>query len=169
MSYRISTFEKVSLKQFSEDINKQFGELYECQLEDTYNSIALPRRATSASAGYDFKSPINFVLDPGDSIVIPTGVRCFMPSNWVLMCFPRSGMGFKYQVRLANSTAIIDSDYSLSENEGHIMLKLVNGGDKVLNVNAGDGIAQGIFLQYGITKDDDADGIRNGGFGSTGR
>ena len=85
------------------------------------------------------------------------------------MIYPRSSIGFKYQVGLANTTGIIDSDYYNGDNEGHIMVKLVNHGDKVFSVNEGEKIVQGIFLQYGITVDDDANGERKGGLGSTGK
>lgn len=90
-----------------------------------------------------------------------------MNPDYVLMAFPRSGLGFKYQANLVNGTGILDSDYAYSNNEGHIMIKLVNRGDKPFSVKEGEGFAQGIFLPYGITVDDDCDGVRNGGFGST--
>ena len=79
----------------------------------------------------------------------------------------RSGLGFKYQMMLSNTLALIDSDYFYSDNEGHIMIKLVNRGDKEINIPSGKGFAQGVFMQYGITADDNCDGVRNGGFGST--
>ena len=64
---------------------------------------------------------------------------------------------------------IIDSDYYNSDNEGHIQIKMTNDSKegKTVELAAGTGIAQGIFLEYGITEDDEADGVRNGGFGST--
>ena len=66
---------------------------------------------------------------------------------------------------------IIDSDYYNSDNEGHIFAKITNDSNegKTLELKAGEGFMQGIFLEYGITQDDEADGVRNGGFGSTGR
>jgi dUTP pyrophosphatase len=92
-----------------------------------------------------------------------------MGLNWVLMCFPRSGLGFKFRLQLNNTVGIIDSDYYYSDNEGHIFLKITNDTNefKTVEVKAGDGFAQGIFVPFGITEDDDANGIRNGGFGST--
>ena len=68
-----------------------------------------------------------------------------------------------------NTVGIIDSDYFFSDNEGHIFMKITNDSNegKTVEVSAGTGFAQGIFMQYGITEDDDAEGIRNGGFGST--
>lgn len=131
-----------------------------------YEHIRLPERATSGSAGYDFFAPYDFTLEAGCEIVISTGVRVRMDSDWVLVLLPRSGQGFKYGVRLANTAGVIDSDYFGTENEGHIMIKLI-GGSADLTVKRGSAFAQGIFLPYGITEDDCAAGERFGGFGST--
>ena len=92
-----------------------------------------------------------------------------MEEGWVLSLYPRSGLGFKYRLQLNNTVGIIDSDYFYSDNEGHIMARITNDSneDKVLQVQQGTGFMQGIFTQFGITTDDDADGVRNGGFGST--
>ena len=94
-----------------------------------------------------------------------------MEPDWVLKCYPRSGLGFKYRLQLDNTVGIIDSDYYNSDNEGHIFAKLTNDGreSKTLNIQAGTGYMQGIFVEYGITVDDTADAVRNGGFGSTNR
>lgn len=128
----------------------------------------LPRRATKGSAGYDFFSPIRFQLEPGDGIRIPTGMRARIDSGWVLMLFPRSSLGFRYRLQLSNTVGIVDSDYFGAQNEGHIFIKLNNAGDKPLLVGEGEAFAQGVFLPFGITVDDDAAGERTGGFGSTG-
>ncbi len=90
-----------------------------------------------------------------------------MNTNWVLMIYPRSGLGFKYQICLANTIGVVDADYYFSNNEGHIFVKLVNRGDKSVHINLGDAFAQGIFVEYGITEDDHVEATRNGGFGST--
>lgn len=79
----------------------------------------------------------------------------------------RSGLGFKYQICLANTIGVVDADYYFSNNEGHIFIKLVNRGDKSVHINLGDAFAQGIFMEYGITEDDHVETSRNGGFGST--
>ena len=106
---------------------------------------------------------------PGETIKIPTGIRAEMQEDWVLQIYPRSGLGFKYRLQMNNTVGIIDSDYFFSDNEGHIFMKITNDSneDKTVEIPAGTGFAQGIFMQYGITEDDDAEGIRNGGFGST--
>lgn len=166
---KIAKFEKVSLEQFKEDWVNTFGEKSEQIIKNIYNNIKLPKRATVGSAGYDFFSPINFILRSGDSIKIPTGIRCKIEYGWVLQCYPRSGLGFKYRMQLDNTVGIVDSDYHYSDNQGHIFLKLSNdtNNEKTITVDRGDGIAQGIFMEYGITYDDEVYGIRNGGFGST--
>ena len=89
--------------------------------------------------------------------------------EWVLKCYPRSGLGFKYRLQLNNTVGIIDRDYFNSDNEGHIFSKITNDSNenKTLTIPADTGFMQGIFVEYGITVDDDATEIRNGGFGST--
>ena len=92
-----------------------------------------------------------------------------MDMGWVLKCYPRSGLGFKYRLQFNNTVGIIDSDYFYSDNEGHIFAKLTNDTNegKTVTIPAGTGFAQGIFVEYGITVDDDVTDIRNGGLGST--
>jgi dUTP pyrophosphatase len=131
--------------------------------------LELPRRATRGSAGYDFFAPFSFSLPPGTTIKIPTGIRVEMEEDWVLKLYPRSGLGFKYRLQMNNTVGIIDSDYFYSDNEGHIFVKITNDSNegKTVEVKSGTGFVQGIFLEYGITVDDDTEGVRNGGFGST--
>ena len=132
-----------------------------------YKAVKLPARATKFSAGYDFYSTTGFELVPGESIKIPTGVRVLLDDDKFLMMVPRSGLGFKYRLQLDNTVGIIDADYSNSDNEGHIWIKVTNDGRTALRINQGDAIAQGIILTYNLTEDDNANGVRNGGFGST--
>ena len=169
MAKRIAQFHKVSFKQFKHDWIDTFGPVEESEIQDIYESVRLPGRATSGSAGYDFFAPVNIVLHPGKTVKIPTGVRVEMQENWVLKCYPRSGLGFKYRLQLNNTVGIIDSDYFYSDNEGHIFSKITNdtNEDKVIEIEAGTGFMQGIFVEYGITMDDEVETVRNGGFGST--
>jgi len=166
---RIAKFHKVSLEQFMNVMREEFPEYTEEDVRTFYEAIKLPGRATRGSAGYDFYSPFSFSLKPGASVKIPTGIRAEMEEDWVLKLYPRSGLGFKYRLQLNNTVGIIDSDYFGSDNEGHIMAKITNDSreGKTLEIDAGMGFMQGIFLEYGITVDDDASDIRNGGFGST--
>ena len=108
-------------------------------------------------------------MAPGECIKIPTGIRAYIEDGWVLKIYPRSGLGFKYRLQLNNTVGIIDSDYYNSDNEGHIFIKITNDSKegKTVSIKKGEAFAQGIFLEYGITYDDDTEEIRNGGFGST--
>jgi dUTP pyrophosphatase len=168
---KMAKFEKVSFEQYKADYIDTFGEKSEEEIRKIYDEIKLPKRATKGSAGYDFFAPVDIELKAGEGIKIPTGIRCSMEEGWVLKCYPRSGLGFKYRLQLNNTVGIIDSDYYFSKNEGHIMAKITNDSreGKSVEVKKGDGFIQGIFVEYGITFDDDADGIRDGGFGSTTR
>ncbi|HIU13005.1 MAG TPA: deoxyuridine 5'-triphosphate nucleotidohydrolase [Candidatus Fimiplasma intestinipullorum] len=157
---RIAQFEKVSLEQF----------LSTCpEGKEAYEKLELPQRATSGSAGYDFYMPYDLTLAPGQTALIPTGIRARMQDGWVLCLFPRSGLGFKFRMQLNNTVGIIDADYYHSDNEGHIQAKITNDSreNKVLELKQGQGFMQGIFLPFGITEDDEVNTIRNGGFGST--
>lgn len=166
---RIAQFYKVSYENFLDAVQEGFPAYTQEQIREMYGSLRLPARATRGSAGYDFFAPFSFTLHPGETVKIPTGIRVKMEEDWVLQLFPRSGLGFKYRLQLNNTVGIIDSDYYNSDNEGHIFTRLTNDSNegKVLEVKAGTGFMQGIFLQYGVTWDDSADGVRNGGFGST--
>ena len=168
---RIAKFHKVSKERFVADWMDSFDGVAADEAEKIYGNIRLPRRATAGSAGYDFFSPADFTILPGETIKIPTGIRVEMDQEWVLKCYPRSGLGFKFRLQLNNTVGIIDSDYFYSDNEGHIQIKLTNDSreGKCLEVKEGTGFAQGIFLEYGITVDDETTEERNGGFGSTTR
>lgn len=171
---KIAKFEKISQNQLYTDadlflsgvaLTDDFGATCEL-LNYMLDKIPMPKRATQRSAGYDIYSPVGKLVVCGEPFVIPTGLRCIIDPEWFLMIVPRSGLGFKYGLRLVNTSGIIDSDFSEAQNEGHILLKFV--ADKNFIIREGDRIAQGIFLPYGVTEDDDATGERTGGFGSTG-
>lgn len=166
---RIAKFEKVSFEQYKKDWQDLYPEDGEEKIREIYEAIRLPRRATAGSAGYDFLAPAAFSLKAGEMTKILTGIRAQMEAGWVLKLYPRSGLGFKFRLQLNNTVGIIDSDYYDSDNEGHIQVKLTNDSreGKTLTVEAGSGFAQGIFVEYGITVDDDVTEVRNGGFGST--
>lgn len=161
-------FYKVSYQLFEDAMIDDFS-LTKEEIKTIYDQIQLPKRATKGSAGYDFYTPVDIMLKPKETIKIPTGIRCEMNPRWVLMIYPRSGLGFKYRLQLNNTVGVIDSDYFYSDNEGHIFIKITNDSneDKIVDVKAGQGFAQGIFVQYGIVEDDDVETERNGGFGST--
>lgn len=157
----IANFEKVSEKQFNEDLNKQLN------INGDLNDVIIPVRATKGSAGYDFYSPVEVNLKPGEIIKIPTGIRCKIDDGFVLKIYPRSSLGFKYQMALLNTVGIIDADYYNANNEGHIIVGIVNRGKEDLHIKKGDRFVQGIFEKYYLAQEEENDNERHGGFGST--
>ncbi len=162
-------FEKVSRERFREDIFSMTTLFDVSTIDEIYDDLKLPKRATIGSAGYDFYLPLGVRLEPGQTAKIPTGIRVKMDPGMMLAIFPRSGLGFKYRLQLDNTVGIVDSDYYESDNEGHIFIKITNDSKKgdELQLWRDAAFAQGIFLPYFLTDDDDAEGVRNGGFGST--
>ena len=156
---KIARFTHVSEAQYAEAMKGQ-----ECL---PLSEVPMPKRATAGSAGYDFVSPIDVTIPAGETALIPTGIRAEMEQGWVLMLFPRSSLGFKYSMRLANTVGVIDSDYAFAKNEGHIMVKLRNPLDTPVTIGKGDRFCQGVFLPYGTAEEEDDFAVRTGGFGST--
>ena len=155
-------FEKISFEQFKKD----FGD--DRMLYDSYE---LPKRSTKRSAGYDIKSLEDGIIKPGEAMTFKTGLKVSMNEDECLYVLSRSSQGYKYNVCLMNSVGLIDSDfYNNPSNEGHFSVRLVNFGTDDFVVKRGDKIAQGVFSKY-LTVDDEEDieGERTGGLGSTGR
>lgn len=171
----IAEFEKVSLHEYCKARDPEALGGYDAasrnavmdMLYDEWYNIKLPTRATSGSAGYDFYLPHGVHLD-GIPRIIRTGICCSIKPGWVLLLFPRSGLGYKYGARLSNATGVIDADYYHNpDNEGHISAKMY-AADKAVDLAAGDRFMQGVFVPYGTVVDDNASGVRLGGMGSTG-
>ena len=153
-------FEKISFEQFKKDVSDDIT---------LYDSIELPKRSTMKSAGYDIKSIEDGIIKPGEAKSFKTGLKVIMNDDEVLYIYSRSSQGYKYNVSLANSVGVIDSDfYNNPSNEGHFQVRLINLGDKDYIVNIGDRIAQGVFMKY-LTVDDEEEikSERKGGLGST--
>ena len=166
---KIAFFDKVKYDEFKNSVQISEDESisnFGYSLLETLHYLKLPTRATSGSAGYDIYTPFDIDVKAGEWCEIPLGINCLMKEGWVLLLMPKSGLGFKYGMRLANTIGVIDSDYRNSDNEGHIKLKFTV--DKDLHLDRNSKILQGVFVKFGITGDDKADGVRNGGFGSTG-
>lgn len=165
----VGEFQKVSFDEFQKSFNSVFGDKG-YNVEKIYEEIGLPFRATKDSAGYDFFTPISFTLKPGETILIPTGIRVKIIPNWALFMLPKSGLGFKFRLQLDNTIGLIDGDYYYSDNEGHIMAKVTNDShsEKVVDLESGRGFMQGVFMPYGVIVDDKP-GVkpRNGGMDST--
>ncbi len=164
----IAEFEFVSKSRFEEDAAKAF-DADEIQISEAYEALKIPTRATKGSAGYDFYCPFDIELEAGESILIPTGIRVRMDEGWVLLLFPRSGLGFKYRFQLDNSVGVIDQDYYHADNEGHIMARMTNDSreGKTLSLKAGKAFMQGVFVPFGIADATQVTAQRTGGFGST--
>lgn len=154
----IARFEKISEKQFDIDFKG---------LDAGLDEIILPKRATKGSAGYDFHCPIDIDIKAHESFRIPTGVRCHIEDGYVLKVYPRSSFGFKYHMGLLNTVGIIDSDYYLADNEGHIIIGIANNGDRDMHIAKGERFVQGIFERYYLAEEDNELADRKGGFGST--
>lgn len=160
-------FYKISYENFKNEILK-FIDNNENVAKQIYDSIILPKRATKFSAGYDIFSPIDFVLRPGETIKIPTGIRVSMNSDLVFLIFPRSSLGFKYRLQLDNTVGVIDADYFNADNEGHIFVKITNDSkDKTLELSKNNAFCQGVFMKFYLTSDDSTEAERTGGIGST--
>ena len=129
--------------------------------------IKLPTRATEHSAAYDFYSPVNVTIQPNEMAMIWTDVKASMYYDNVLLLNVRSSMG-KHPIIIANIQGWIDSDYfSNVDNDGNIGIRLLNLGKTPYEIKIGDRIAQGMFVKFGTVKNDNAKGVRSGGFGST--
>lgn len=167
-------FKKISWMQFLKDYRNLNGwpETQEektklaAELAEIYDKIQLPQRQTDGSAGYDFYLP-QAVTVGKTPVTIPTGIAVKLPKGSFLAIVPRSSLGFKHGLRLANTVGIIDSDYFFADNEGHIMCRML--ADKQCKLNAGDRFVQGIVLPYLTGTDTPVNQDRTGGMGSTGK
>lgn len=141
------------------------------RVKDAPADTKLPIRKTKGSAGYDFCLPCDVVLEPyGDSPIIQTGVKAYMPEDEVLLLFIRSSVGIMKNVVLSNSVGVIDSSFADNpDNEGNIGLKLHNNSPHTVEFKKGERIMQGVFVKYGVVIDDQATEERKGGIGSTGK
>lgn len=166
---RIRGFKRVSEEVFINEFKKEFENYTIEQIQEIYKDLKDPKRATARAAGYDVFSPIAFELKPMQDIKIPIGFKVYMLNDEDIDFFPRSGLGFKYYVRLANTVGIGDSDYYNNQgNEGLYFVKIRNEGAKTLQVKKGEAFAQAIFRKYLLADDDTFTGeVRIGGLGST--
>jgi dUTP pyrophosphatase len=144
---------------------------FEFTSEYAEQDLNLPTRSTPGSAGYDISSAVDMVLSPGTMALIPTGIKAYMQQDEYLGLHIRSSLAVKSGLRLANGQGIIDADYyNNPDNEGHILLAVVNGGSAAVNITKGMRLAQGIFYKFLVTDQDDLvkKESRRGGIGSTG-
>ena len=190
-------FEKISYEQWKKDYRSVVApevvgisdESFEVMCKETYDNIRLPERATPGSAGYDFY--LSYIVDRpyrvrnminysnadmakgfNDVLMLPTGIRWIVENitdPFVLKLYMRSSIGIKRNIHLANGTGIIDADYYMAENEGHIMIPIIIPSYPFKIDEPQTRIAQGIISNYyTVTSDVVVSDERNGGFGSTG-
>ena len=132
------------------------------------SNIILPKRQTKNSAGYDFYVASDTIIKAHSIALIPTGIKAYMESDEVLNIYVRSSMPMKKGLTLANNVGVIDSDYYENpDNDGHIMIQVMNFTDNDILVKKDERIAQGIFMKYLLADNDDTKNERLGGFGST--
>ena len=167
-------FEKVSYEAFKRDM-MMYRPInhFEGITKEAYDAISLPERKTESSAGYDICTPVDITIPAGERRVVPTGIKVVFTkqemSTWHLQMYVRSSVGIKDGIVLTNGTGIIDPDYQFAENDGDMMLALLNTSEKMVKYKAGDRLCQAVFCIHGLTSNDAANGKRTGGVGSTGR
>lgn len=131
--------------------------------------VEIPKRQTKDSAGYDLASLEEVSIKPKEIVLVKTGLKVSIPKDEVLLVFPRSSLGIKKRLTLANNVGVIDADYfNNNDNEGHIMVPILNFGEEIVTLTKGERIAQGIFVKFYKTDDDKVTKTnRLGGFGSS--
>lgn len=165
---KVAEFEKVSFEQFKKDWIDKFGNMRDDEeILRIYNNVKIPKRATKGSAGHDISIPFPIAVAPTDTLMIPTGLRCKMNEDYVMLVFIRSSTGIKKRLQLVNQTGVIDSDYYNADNEGHLFVCLKNEGNDVVQFLSGDNIVQAVFLPFGVADTEEITEARIGGIGST--
>ena len=134
--------------------------------------INLPVRKTRHAAGYDFEAACDTLIPSfkkvNNPVLVPTGIKAYMLDDEVLYLYNRSSNPKKKGLVLANSVGVIDKDYYENpDNDGHIMFAFYNTREEDVMIKKGEAIGQGVFMKYLIIDDDNANGARTGGFGST--
>lgn len=134
------------------------------------SGVIIPKRATTKSAGYDLSSIEDVTIKPQQIKLVKTGLKAMMPDDEALFIFPRSSLAIKKGLVMSNSVGVVDADYyGNPDNDGLIMVPLMNILDHDVTVLKGERIAQGVFMSYEVTTDDEPlTQIRMGGFGSSG-
>lgn len=129
----------------------------------------LPKRSTKNSGGYDFVVPEDTICKSHEITMVKSGVKAYFPDDEVLLLFNRSSNPKKKGLIILNGVGVVDSDYvDNSDNEGEIAGLFYNMLDEDVVLKAGEKMMQGIFVKFEITDDDNAEGKRSGGWGSTG-
>lgn len=134
----------------------------------TAESDLMPTIGNPGDAGYDLRSSGDIVIEPGKRALVPTGIRVAIPSGFVGLVHPRSGVAINSGVTVLNAPGTIDSGY-----RGEIMVPLINHSDQPFSISRGDRIAQIVFQRFESVRFvsvTELPGSHRGsqGFGSTG-
>lgn len=134
--------------------------------------INLPERKTAKSAAYDIEAAEDTIIPSFKKgmkpTLVATGLKAYMMEDEALYLMAKSSGFSKKGIVLSNSVGLVDGDYYGNEsNDGHIMFSLINLKDEDIEIKKGDGIGQAMFVKYYTVDNDNATGIRKGGFGST--
>ena len=165
-------FEKVSFEAFKRDVHDYYGGMPDDEIKEIYDNIVLPERKTKYSAAYDVATPIPVLILPGQSRVIPTGIKAVFAEEemetWCLKLYARSSIGIKDKVVVTNAVGIIDSDYT-----GEVIVSIHNDSTETKTIQRGERIAQLVIVPYLSVIFDEVDELDEtergtGGFGSTG-
>jgi len=140
----------------------------ELQVQRLDPRASLPSYAHPGDAGLDLAALDPVRLGPGERAVVPTGLALAIPEGWVGLVHPRSGLARRHGLTVANAPGTIDAGY-----RGEVQVVLINLGEDIVELAAGDRIAQLLLQQVGSARvveaqdlDQTARGV--GGFGSTG-
>lgn len=133
--------------------------------------IHIPVRKTKHSSGYDVEAAEDVTIPPftlgGKPTLIPTGLKAYCKEDEWYMLANRSS-GPKKGLVMCNSIGIIDADYYENEtNDGHFYFQYYNILDHDIEIKKGDVIGQVVFQKFLVADDDNAEGVRTGGFGTT--
>ena len=133
--------------------------------------VKTPSRGTSVSAGIDFYVPEDFettVLKPGQSVLIPSGIKAQVPRGYALIAFNKSGVAVKQG--LSVGACVVDEDYT-----GEVHLHMINTSDKEQVIATGQKLVQFVLIPVSYFDVEEVDDIPQrdtergaGGFGSTG-
>ena len=134
--------------------------------------INLPIRKTKYSAGYDIEAAEDVVIPSFkkgmNPTLVKTGLKAFMQNDEVMLLYNRSSNPKKKGLVMANSVGIIDADYYENpDNDGHFMFAFFNIKAEDIEIKKGECIGQAIFQKFEVVDNDNAEGERTGGFGST--
>lgn len=172
------------INQLKGQINNLLGDNMEGKLEDIikqsltnqvgvnvkklHDDAVLPTYGTDGAAGFDFYSVEDYVVKPGQTIIVKTGLAMAIPKNFYLAVVPRSGVSVKTKIRIANAPGTVDSDY-----RGEVGIIIDNFGTEDFVVEKGYRIAQGLILpvfqaNWNLVDDLDDTARGAGGYGSTG-